>query len=602
MRHPTRLLFVLSLVVLAACVKPDPTPRFTPAWEKFDPTNLTGWLSTRKALLCSDCQFHNIYSKALPERNLSAEAAASTAIRPPQLDLFAPDVLRWILENGAPDKDVVLHLGDALNLSTTGEFHKFLDVMKSAGTPWFMAPGNHDGYYFGVYPTHAENLLADSAFMSGKPLGKDYFVRLYVAAIARQDESGCAELAAALGLDPRTDEDIEEVAKRVPLEFDWEAKEGATGLLARIAWKIDEDVPWHSYVIQAINMSGETYGERDGRVYLLDSCQYSRRPKMVPNAWRSYPAPINCGLTGQMMPDQLRKVRAWFEEGGEAKGGSMMCHHPFERLEPYTRSSVGYLWREYRVGLMVTAHTHAGYYAHHSLGGKRDEVELNIGSTTDWPMEWRTLQAFLKLDGDRAYVHAERKTLVGELRQLDGFFEDGWEIPQDAPDDYRSYKRGESAKGLLFAYYAGDHYTPYWIDRPGQRVNKAAVHTETQVKKTLLWTHHRLIGEFPTDPDKGAEWPRDCDTDAAVLKRIQTTLDQGDFETQIRLLVELGTFEDSRSSRDPKTGESSDGRRTRYKISQAAWASRFMAAKGRRLRLEDDLIRVETTRVSGVGK
>ncbi len=592
MRDPARLLFVSLLLVLPACVKPDPTPRFTPAWEKFDPTTATAWLSTRKALLCSDCQFHNIYSKPLPERNLSAEAAASTAIRPPQLDLFAPDVLRWILKNGAPDKDVVIHLGDAMNLSTTGEFRKFIEVMKSAGTPWFMAPGNHDGYYFGVYPTHDENLLADSAFMSGKPLEKDDFVRLYIAAIARQDEPGCAALAAAIGIESRAEDDIEEVAKNIPLEFDWKAKPDATGLLARIAWRIDEVNPWHSYVLQRINMANENTGGREASSLLLDSCQYGRRPKMAPNAWRSYPIPINCGLTGQMMPDQLRKLRAWLEDSEGRGGDSVMCHHPFERLEPYTRSSVGYLWREYDIGLMVTSHTHAGYYAHHSLGGERDEVELNIGSTTDWPMEWRTLQVFLKPDDRKAYIYAERKTLVGELRQLEGFFENGWEIPQDAPDDYRSYKRGKSAKGLLASYYLGDHYTPYWLKRPRVRVNRAAIGTETQVKTTLLWTHHRLIVEFPTDVRKGAEWPSDCDSDVNVLTRINVVLDQGDFETQVRLLVELGDFEDSRSSFESESETSTNARRTRYKISQAAWASRFMAAKGRRLSLEDDLIRV----------
>ena len=37
MRYAVQLLTVSLLVALPGCVRPDPTPRFTPAWEKFDP-------------------------------------------------------------------------------------------------------------------------------------------------------------------------------------------------------------------------------------------------------------------------------------------------------------------------------------------------------------------------------------------------------------------------------------------------------------------------------------------------------------------------------------------------------------------------------------
>ena len=109
-------LFVLSGLLTFGCVTPDPSPRFTPAWEEVD-TSGEGWHATRRALLCADCQFHNLYSTALPERNLSAEALAATAIRPPQLDLFSGEVLKWILETDGPKSDVILHLGDAANLA-----------------------------------------------------------------------------------------------------------------------------------------------------------------------------------------------------------------------------------------------------------------------------------------------------------------------------------------------------------------------------------------------------------------------------------------------------------------------------------------------------
>jgi predicted phosphodiesterase len=576
------------LLLIAGCVQPDPAPRFTPAWEAFDPTE-EGWIATSQALLCSDCQFHNLYSRPLPERNLSAEAAAATAIRPPQLDLFAPDVLAWILKNDTADKDVVLHLGDATNLATTGEFQRFVETMDLSPKPWFMAPGNHDIYYFGVYATQDPELLKAAAFHAGEPMDKGRFIRLYVAALLRQDDAGCVALGQALELGLQPGATLAQAAARVPASFEWHAGDNAPGLLDRICWKIDEEQPWRSFIIQSIGLSSDDVP--DVHTLLLDSCQYSRRPQRAPNAWRSYPVELNCGLTGEMLPDQLRKIREWLE--ARKHGAVFICHHPFEVLAPRSRTNLGWLWREYRVAMMVTAHTHAGYYAHHDLGGKYDNIELNIGSTTDWPMEWRSLQGFSHPDQRRVYIRSTRNTLVDALRRRGGFFEPGWEIPLDAPDDYRSYKQGQSATGLLVGYYLGAHFTPYWLPPLRIRANQAARDTEEQVKDTLLWTYYRLVGDYPTGPDLAPSWPSGCQSDREVLDRIDATRQTGSFDEKVGLLVELDAFERGRSTRDPETGASTDEIRERYKISQAAWASRFMAAKGRRLRIEDDLISVE---------
>ncbi|MEN8151775.1 MAG: metallophosphoesterase [Planctomycetota bacterium] len=592
-------ILALAAVVIVGCVTPDPAPRFTPAWEKVDTTG-PGWVRTRRALLCADCQFNNLYSKPLPERNLSAESMAATAIRPPQLDLYSPDVLRWILRNDGADADVILHLGDAANVATTGEFDRFLEVMKSSGKPWFMAPGNHDFFYYGIYAPESERLLGSAAYRSGVSLLKGQFIRTYVAAILGHDDEGCAALAAALGIERRTGVPLSEVGDRLPLSFEWEAAGDGMGLLHRICWRIDEEVPWRSYILQGIDLGGPEAGPLKTKVYLLDSCQYSRRPEMVPNAWRCYPIGMNCGLTGQMLPDQLLKLREWLEDRDDREGASLMCHHPFENLEPRTRTNLGHLWREYHVGVLVTAHTHQGYFAHHNLDCEEDRIELNIGSTTDWPMEWRTLQAFANEEERLIYIHAGRNTLVDVLEERGGFFLPGWEIPPDDEDDYRKYKQGESATGLLATYYLGHHFMPYWLSAPHVEPGRAAVSTETQIKDTLLWTYARLIRTFPTDPASEPSWPRGCVSDTDVLEKLQRVVADGvDFEEKVEWLVQLEAFERSRRTHDRSTGESTDHLRERYKISQAAWASRFMKEKGRRLRVEDEKIRVNWDRTIG---
>ncbi|MHC4932698.1 MAG: hypothetical protein ACYTGV_10970, partial [Planctomycetota bacterium] len=400
-------------------------------------------------------------------------------------------------------------------------------------------------------------------------------------------------LARVLGIQTESETPLREVAEQIPLSFEWRADPDTPGLLRRIYWKIDEQRPWRSFIIQGVDFSEPEEKRWKTEVYLLDSCQYTREPTMAPNAWRSYPASLNCGLTGEMLPDQLRKVREWLESRPERQGTTLACHHPFDTLAPRTRSSIGWIWREHKIGMMVTAHTHQGFFAHHDLGGDRDEIELNVGSTSDWAMEWRTIQGFANLEERKLYLQAERNTLVDVLRKRGGFFQPGWEIPANAPDDYRRYKRGESAKGMLVDAYVSYHYTPPWLPPPRIRANKAARHTEEQIKNTLLWTYHRLIDEFPTDPEKEAAWPTGCGSDREVASRIQTIAgERVDLEKKIGLLMELHGFERSRSTKDPATGAATDDVRERYKISQAAWASRFMAERGRRLRTEDDLIRV----------
>jgi predicted phosphodiesterase len=607
-----RLVLFALLFADAGCVKPDPAPRFTPSWERFD-ASAGEWWRTRIALLCADCQFNNNYCKPLPERNLSAEAIAGTAIRPPQLDLFAPEVLEWIIEKGSPDKDVILHLGDATNVATTGEFNRFVATMEKADVPWFMAPGNHDMYYFGVYDTENPRLLEDAAYESGEPMDKAKFIRYYVSAILRQEERGCALLAEALGIEQDPELALDEASKRIPDEFEWRAPaDDDTSFLRRIYWRIDKNEPHRSYILQSINLSVESEVDDAVRVFLLDSCQYQRLPEMTPNAWGAFPLPFNCGLTGEMLPDQLRKIREWIEGARKFQSTVFMCHHPFDNLAPRSRSNLGWLWREKRASLLVTAHTHAGFFEHHDLGGKGGHLELNIGSTTDWPMEWRLLQGFSSAEQKRIYIRTPRMTLVDVLQTREGFFEPGWEVPIDAPDDYRGYKQGESATGLLIKYYLGYHYTPYWLDPPAIRPNKATRQTELHVKNILLWTYLRLLEKFPTSPDSAPRWPEGCANDEDVAahirklagERYETTklitnpkvrkdAEERLYDRKIALLIELEAFEDSRKTADPETGESTDDRRQRYKISQAAYASRFMNEKGRRLRIEDETIAVD---------
>lgn len=586
------LLFTALASLASACIVPDPDPGFTPAWEPFDPTE-EGWETTRKVLLVADCQLHNLYSQPVPDRNRSAKAAIATAIRAPQLDLFSEDVLSWILRNGSPDAEAILHLGDALDMACEGEWERFERVMGESGKPWFMAPGNHDTFYFGNYHPQNPQRWDEACYRSGRRLTKDLFIRLYLGSLLRQEGPGIDAFAGNLGLEAAREESSASLGERLPLEYEWSAPLDTPGFLKAVAWRIDVERPWRSYLIQSIDLTPEGSEALEGRALLLDSCQYARRPEMVPNGWKSYPLSLNSGLTGEMLPDQLRVIRSWLERD-ESIGHSLICHHPFAALSPRAKSSLGYLWREHRVAALITAHTHDGYYEHHDLGGGVERLELNIGSTTDWPMEWRTFVAYHNQDRTEGYLRSERQTLVDAVSHQDGFFLPGWEVPLGAPDDYRNYKQGEGSAGMFFNYYFVFHVVPYWLPQPKLWVGEGARKTEEAVKDTLLLTYRRLITLFPTDRDAAdLDWPEGCFSDVEVVERIESILDlEGAFFDKVALLVELDRWEHARPTRDPVTGDSLDETRMRYKVSQAAWASRYESAKGRRLRVEDELIRV----------
>lgn len=595
------LALLAASLLCATCVTPDREPKFLPAYEPFDPTS-PDWRHTRKVLLVSDCQLFNLYTDTVPERNLSSQSLIQTAIRSPQVNLFSGDVLRWILTDPELDVSGVLHLGDAADLACENEFREFQELMATSGRPWLMAPGNHDCYYFGNYHPDRPELWERACYAAGEPLEKDRYVRMYIAGLLQQKEQAFRLLAADLGLEHRLDEDVMVLADRLPAQHRWESTAGSDGLLDAIAWNIDEEHPWRSFVLQRARLEGPGDDDVPGKAILLDSCQYWEKPAMLPNAWATYPLRHNPGMVGQMLADQLRILREWVEPlDMEQEGAVLLSHHPVSVYEAKTASSIRWLWANTAgIAMFITAHTHDGHYVHHFLGD-REAIELNLGSTTDWPMEWRTMQVFIPRDfgpagTNTAYVRCERHTLAEELRNRPGFFLPGWEIPFGAQDDYRAFRQGESTVSAITDIYLGYHLKPPLFGPARVVTRKGAEATEARYKDTLLGTYGRLIELFPTDPAAPeVEWPSACSSDAEVRERIErAAVADVALKDKIALLVELRRFERSRTTRDPESGAPLDELRANYRLSQAVWASRYGFTQGRTLQAGDELIRARS--------
>jgi len=149
---------------------------------------------SRQALILSDTQIHHLYGQDPYIRSEFTTRFIKTAIRPPVLDFFG----RYLLEDmiGRTKADVpILYLGDALDMSCESEWPVFEQAMR--GRTFLLAPGNHDGFYFGVYhPLEARSVDDWRRACSGKPLDKAAVIARYLETLAHSPDPSVRALGA----------------------------------------------------------------------------------------------------------------------------------------------------------------------------------------------------------------------------------------------------------------------------------------------------------------------------------------------------------------------------------------------------------------------
>lgn len=126
------------------------------------PSSRTGGI-----LLLADPQIHNPTGHSLKNQGWFADGIANVAVRPPALNLLAPVTLEELVANAtAASHQAALVLGDATNLGCWSELNRFAKAMSdglarnaaslqgSSPTFWLMAHGNHDSYMGGNFSTY----------------------------------------------------------------------------------------------------------------------------------------------------------------------------------------------------------------------------------------------------------------------------------------------------------------------------------------------------------------------------------------------------------------------------------------------------------------
>jgi hypothetical protein len=432
---------------------------------------------TQNILLVADNQRHDLLGGGVDIfRTEAADRVVAVAIRPPALDHYGQEFLRFAV--GEADDRFVVHLGDACNLSTTTEFARFAWDMRRAPVGWVMAPGNHDGYIFGMSSRTQESLVRewDDAAESwtsggreirGQALQKDRFVSFYLAILVLQRRVWSEGLARSMGAEAEAVLDeweaqcgsrgeevefaaywdalnrLERIAHALPEErhasedhdcegFREFVLEGPTTEtsphLRRVVWHIDREAPWESYLTQEVEIStADRMGERGGvSMLILDTSQYGYQPCLD---YAVFSTIMTLGKTmqvagthGNLLWNQLDcALRPIVEQlRSEGRRWVIAGHHPYGEISTHSRTRFDEIREPCGVPLYLSAHSHFGEYRWHQSDRREGAwLELNVGSVLDWPMEYRDFQLLGSQDDPHSTIalHSRRYVVYDILRQ-----------------------------------------------------------------------------------------------------------------------------------------------------------------------------------------
>jgi 3',5'-cyclic AMP phosphodiesterase CpdA len=349
----------------------------------------------RTVLVIADNQERQLTGAPLASMSpISERVVTSVALRSPLANvggmLLMQEVIGFGRRHGA---DLVLHLGDAADISCPDEFLSTMDALESAAPgAWFIAPGNHDGLLAGTFARYQPSLaqvnapkapIHTTAPNEPMPVGRSWLhaclspgnigdreradvltkgdvVELYMRRIG--ERAGAA--SRSLGIEELR---ISGASVRCRIE-EMTIERDRYRAIARICPRTDTGNattwvgPYASYVVQRLEVAGVPF-------LLLDTSLYDN------------PSVHNVGLTGSIGADQRRRAEALLS-GVERHQVVFAGHHPVQDLTRPDRS-----WLAENAARYMSGHVHrSASLIDHRIGSYR-LTELNIGSTLDHPAQ-----------------------------------------------------------------------------------------------------------------------------------------------------------------------------------------------------------------------
>lgn len=366
-------------------------------------------------LFFADPQIHNVQGGSVKQTMGIADWVVPVAQRHPEMNLLAPYALTDMIRSGAGQRvahptEFMVMLGDATNAGCTGEFKRFTDAVADAksGRVLLMAHGNHDSFLMGTLNYWQEKWReVDVSAFTGELVPVDHsWWTPATAAYGTGWRSLCHEAGDAASVPihkiqwmakymqslSARDVGLSVVHQRAEGEYLYFKGEVAPGtLLSRLGYALDGAwirpkatqrglvETYNSFLVQAINV-GPSY-----RLVLVDtSACADLAASRLKGLIRPYAQ--NAGLQGCMGKRQLESIRKLVDQG-RAHGRAFVFagHFPLEDIAEGDRrefialmeNASGPSWH------YISAHTHAPKSVLKTAGGG---TEINLGSTTDWPM------------------------------------------------------------------------------------------------------------------------------------------------------------------------------------------------------------------------
>lgn len=369
-------------------------------------------------LFFADPQIHNIYGGGVRQTKPEADLAAGVARRHPETNLLARYAMQDLIERGtaqlAPsDPALVVVLGDATNAACTGEFQRFMDsAAKAKGKRvMLMAHGNHDSFLMGTInywqsmrdparlvpfrdapfpvdatwwdtmgtPTHQTSsgwraLCYQSAAVDSTPMHKIQWLAKYMDSLTGPDagleltQQGSANGRTMFSGHGKPGSPL--AATNFALKGEWIRPDAAGDGLQKT---------YDSFIVQAVDI-GTTH-----RLVLVDTSACASWPAQ----WylrRIRYAAQNAGVKGCMQERQIDLIRSMVQDSRSSGRHVVFAGH-FPLADILSRD------KDLLIRLMeetsgprwtyLSAHTHDPMDVRtHGSGAQ----EINMGSTTDWPM------------------------------------------------------------------------------------------------------------------------------------------------------------------------------------------------------------------------
>ena len=372
----------------------------------------------KSIMFVGDPQIHNIYGFQLKQMSKLSDVVSKFTIRPPELNILAPLVLEYLIQQGAKNhkSNLIVVVGDTINIACSGEYASFLDALNRGNRgrlPILMAHGNHDSYLLGTVnhylPTdkvhdwkprkmQTSKLPTDESWWGGSnkvsstgniswrgaclkpslgqktlssPMNKSRWLAKYIDMLKK---SGATIQTRNNNSQPDGEVIAMNFASKpgsplVKLNFK------AKGLwyppkLRRTPSRSNLLRTYKSFIVQKIDYD-------NSRVIIIDTsvCEKTR-------SFLGYVA-TNTGINACIGDPQFKIIEEYASRLPKNHKLVLVGHFPMGDIAKKERQRLLNILSAHKHWVYMSAHEHSVT----SQANWKTGVEINIGSTTDWPME-----------------------------------------------------------------------------------------------------------------------------------------------------------------------------------------------------------------------